>query len=414
MIGNKSKFRIKINEVYQDIGFITEISRLQSIVDEVDTTRYNSVVKEARPTMRSGGTVSLKINYNRTSNINREIESIFKQNKVSDFELYINDDIGTTKRFKAFFKSFGISVPNQDNVNIDVSLVVVSDFDTLYSATGSINFVNTSSSVINLPLGSEVYIVKNGVRHDYRTLNYTSIGANATRSINVVCMIAGSTGNTVNNTTMQTDIVNVTPTTNGGLINGGSLYPGTTITIPDPEPPPNPDPDPTPTTGVAANFQNSYLGGAIFISQDNEILSSASGWGNSGGWDDTPITGDGSISTLMTSASADTEQVFGLSYKNSEADAQDLSFLSIDYSWYFEGTSSKAYILESGGQSGYTAQAYSNTGIYSIARTGTVITYLIDGSVVHTSNVAATTADMYFDVSFNILGARFKNMRIVR
>jgi hypothetical protein len=58
-------------------------------------------------------------------------------------------------------------------------------------------------------------------------------------------------------------------------------------------------------------------------------------WGNSGVWDNTPIVNNGSISAKVNSPQDKTEQMIGLSYKTSEAKAQNMSYNLIDYAWYF-------------------------------------------------------------------------------
>jgi hypothetical protein len=63
--------------------------------------------------------------------------------------------------------------------------------------------------------------------------------------------------------------------------------------------------------------------------------------GNSGVWDNTPIVNNGSISAKVNSPQDKTEQMIGLSYKTSEAKAQNMSYNLIDYAWYFH----KGYII---------------------------------------------------------------------
>ncbi len=174
----------------------------------------------------------------------------------------------------------------------------------------------------------------------------------------------------------------------------------------------------TPLPPVPANFQNAYLGGVTYDQTANTLTSTGNGWGSAGAWDDTAITGDGSISAVL-STTGQSEQMFGLSYKNSENDAQSLTFSLIDYAWYFRVSDSKAFIREANADglsshnvTQYTGLAYNTTSVYSIKRTGTVITYLIDDVVVFTSLIAATTDNMYFDVAFSKSGSSLSDMMI--
>jgi hypothetical protein len=79
-------------------------------------------------------------------------------------------------------------------------------------------------------------------------------------------------------------------------------------------------------------------------------------WGNSGVWDNTPIVNNGSISAKVNSPQDKTEQMIGLSYKTSEAKAQNMSYNLIDYAWYFRFSDGLAYVrVNNINNSSYTA-----------------------------------------------------------
>jgi hypothetical protein len=75
--------------------------------------------------------------------------------------------------------------------------------------------------------------------------------------------------------------------------------------------------------------------GGVRITRDGtDIESTTTGWGNAGAWDEVnTIAADGAISFIVTSSPQNSEQMLGLSYKNSETDATSLTFSLIDYAW---------------------------------------------------------------------------------
>jgi hypothetical protein len=88
-----------------------------------------------------------------------------------------------------------------------------------------------------------------------------------------------------------------------------------------------------------ASFDNAYKGGVTIDTNGGTTVTCEVGsWGNSGGWDNTPIVNNGSISAKVNSPQDKTEQMIGLSYKTSEAKAQNMSYNLIDYAWYFRFT----------------------------------------------------------------------------
>jgi hypothetical protein len=63
-----------------------------------------------------------------------------------------------------------------------------------------------------------------------------------------------------------------------------------------------------------------------------------------------------------------TEQMIGLSYKTSEAKAQNMSYNLIDYAWYFRFTDGLAYVrVNNINNSSYTALAVDNNKVYLLS-----------------------------------------------
>ena len=172
---------------------------------------------------------------------------------------------------------------------------------------------------------------------------------------------------------------------------------------------------------VNPTFVNS--GGVTIIYRDDgaDVECTAGGWGSSGTWDeDNNIVADGGVSFIITSTPSQSEQMLGLSYKNSEADATSITFQLIDYAWYFRASDQKAFVREAlaNGSSNtnvnaYSAKVFDAFKVYSIQRVGTKINYLIDGVVVYTSAVDST-GTLHIDVALSRVNSAFSQIRIQR
>lgn len=221
MIGNKSEIRMLIGLRYVTIGSITEVGELQRMRDEVDITTYGSNAIETQLLLEDNGELSLMFNYREEDDTQSLIETSFNENKVEDWEFYLNDTKGTTKRFKAGVKSFSLNPPNVENVTISASLRVSGGFTTIRSATGSLNFKSSVSTATVLPARTMVSItVEAGFVLVYRTLTQVTVPANGTVAVNVVCMNSGTAGNLNANVTLTVPNTGITVKSNGALTGG--------------------------------------------------------------------------------------------------------------------------------------------------------------------------------------------------
>jgi hypothetical protein len=90
--------------------------------------------------------------------------------------------------------------------------------------------------------------------------------------------------------------------------------------------------------------------------------------------------------------------MIGLSYKTSEAKAQNMSYNLIDYAWYFRFSDGLAYVrVNNINNSSYTALDVDNNKVYSIKKIGTKVQWLIDNVVVHEETLP-NTGSLYYDV----------------
>ena len=152
-----------------------------------------------------------------------------------------------------------------------------------------------------------------------------------------------------------------------------------------------------------------------------DVESTAAGWGNSGTWDeDNSILADGAVSFIITSVPSNSEQMLGLSYKNSEADATSLTFSLIDYAWYFRLSDRKAFVRETDSSgitnstvSDYTGKVFDAFQTYSINRVGNKVNYLIDGVIVYTSS-KNSSGTLHVDLAFKRVNSAFSQIRIQR
>lgn len=137
------------------------------------------------------------------------------------------------------------------------------------------------------------------------------------------------------------------------------------------------------------------------------------GWANQMDIGGTGITGDGELCWKVNPHIGNTQNCLGLS-DNPSANA---SMASIDFGFQFYVRSTnnmyRVYIRENGSSRGlYINQNTDLTGsVFCIRRTGSTIEYLINGSIVYTSN-SSSSGTLYFDNSYydssnsSIWGAR--------
>ncbi len=233
MIGNKSEIRFLKEDNYIKIGNLTEIGEFKRDREEINRTDYESKTVQTQLTLEDNGEISLMFNYNALNQAQEDVETLFSENAVIDWEFYINDENGTTLRFVGSVKSFSLTSPNTDNVRIDASIRVNGGFTKVYPSKGLVTFTNSTSTDIKLNLRTMSSKTVSGVVYNFRTIDQVTAPANGSVDARVVGMNAGSVGNFPNNTTLSQSKTGITVKTKGALV-GGNLD-GTPIETP-PEP----------------------------------------------------------------------------------------------------------------------------------------------------------------------------------
>ncbi len=220
MIGNKSQIRLLKNGAYVQIGSLTEIGELQRTREEVDTTDYDSNAVQTQLTLEDNGEISLMFNYNPSDSTQTDFETSFAENTVEDWEFYLNDENGTTLRFKAAIKSFSLTVPNVENVTISASLRVSGGFTKVFPSKGSMTFTNTTNTDIVIPVRTITSKTVSGVKFEFRTVTRAIAPANGTVNVAVIGMNPGTGGNLSANTSMVDTLTGITSKTQTALTGG--------------------------------------------------------------------------------------------------------------------------------------------------------------------------------------------------
>ncbi len=167
---------------------------------------------------------------------------------------------------------------------------------------------------------------------------------------------------------------------------------------------------------VASDLNNSYAEGVSFNSTNTEIKATLNGWGTAGAWDDNPIMGDGFISARSISTQNQSRQIFGLTDKESEADAHNEGPQHQNYAWFIQNDTLHAWCRQlnsagTDGQNTFDSGVYTADTVFKIQRIGTTVTYLRDDVVVHTSNTPST-GNLHFDISIGKVNGTFADMKI--
>jgi hypothetical protein len=261
MIGNQSKLRLLTNGVYKDIGAITDIPVFQRTRGELKRTTYKDGTQK-RMTIEEAGDLTITFNYLPKDDSQRIIEKLFDDNKTGNWEFYLNDDFGTTKRFDGALKNHSTATPNLGLVSTTITIAVSGNFKKLFSAVGLVNFINNTTSTITLPIRTLVTKTTSGVEYSYRTTKQITLAASKTIQGKVICLNAGTTGNTPIGVVLANSIEGIHTTTNTELTGGGDAFTDNTTpdiidpdpTPVDPTPPATPDPDPNqPLPGVTVS-----------------------------------------------------------------------------------------------------------------------------------------------------------------
>jgi hypothetical protein len=72
--------------------------------------------------------LTITFNYLPKDNSQRIIEKLFDDNKVGNWEFYLSDNFGTTKRFDGALKSHSTTTPNLGLVSTTVTISVSGEF----------------------------------------------------------------------------------------------------------------------------------------------------------------------------------------------------------------------------------------------------------------------------------------------
>ena len=222
MIGNQSKLRLLINGVYKDIGGITDIPVFQKTRGELSRVTYKDGIQK-RLIINEAGDLTITFNYLPKDNSQRIIENLFDDNKVGNWEFYLSDNFGTTKRFDGALKSHSTTTPNLGLVSTTVTISVSGEFNKLFSAVGLVNFINNTTSSITIQVGALVTKVTGGVQYSYRTIAKITVDPSKTIQGKVICLNAGTAGNTPSSVVLSNSIQGIHTTTNTELRGGGSV-----------------------------------------------------------------------------------------------------------------------------------------------------------------------------------------------
>lgn len=127
-------------------------------------------------------------------------------------------------------------------------------------------------------------------------------------------------------------------------------------------------------------------------------------------WDSDVYSREQFYGGAVASASFNVEQgglvMFGL---NSDP-LTDASYTSLDYAWYFEGSSARMRIFESGVDLGVIDASPASTDVYTVAYDGSNVIYMKNGAVMR-SVAAAPGLSFFFDSSFGSANVGLRGMR---
>ena len=221
MIGNQSEVRIKVGAVYEKVGSITNVGPLQRSRDVIDVTTYDSPAIEKELTLEDNGDIELTFNYRENDDSQKLFETKFSENAILDFEFYLPDSRGTSKRFKGGIMQFSLEVPNKETVTVSSSISVSGGYTTLRSGVGRAKFSNSTNNEIILKPKTRVTKVISGITYGYRTIAQITIPAEGNVDADIIGMNAGRAGNLPNNTTLSTLTSGVSCRT-VGVLTGGS------------------------------------------------------------------------------------------------------------------------------------------------------------------------------------------------
>ncbi len=396
MIGNKSEIRFLKEDNYIKIGNLTEIGEFKRDREEINRTDYESKTVQTQLTLEDNGEISLMFNYNALNQAQEDVETLFSENAVIDWEFYINDENGTTLRFVGSVKSFSITSPNTDNVRIDASIRVNGGFTKVYPSKGIVRFTNFRSDDINLPARTMISKTVSNVKYSFRTTTKASLLGNSTVDVVVIGMNAGPVGNFPDDTSFSGG-GSTFAIVSQGAFTGGNLD-GTPIeTPPEPEVPIEFTPNNDNTNKALVSITD---GGSTITSTNT-----SDEWGLSGTFSTESISGDGYITFKVTQS--DKYFMVGLSPISDES---SVSFQTIDYAIYFRIGVVRIY--ENGGDRGDFIGNFDTNATYKINRTGNTITYLKNNVVFYTS-LTTSNLDLHFDTAFHSAGVVISNVKML-
>ena len=138
----------------------------------------------------------------------------------------------------------------------------------------------------------------------------------------------------------------------------------------------------------------------VSVEGNNITKTGARGW-NSGAFSTESIDADGSVSTTLSETN--TRRMIGFSVSDNNQKNTD-----IEYAAYFKNRNLEVY--EKGKRKG-SFGTYKKGDIVSVSRTGTTVSYLKNGKVFYTSEVASSEI-LYVDTSLDTKGATLKDIVI--
>jgi hypothetical protein len=175
MIGNKSELRVLQGDKYITINGLKELGEFEQTRSKTDNTTYADNATSSQLTLSDSGSLSVTLRYDEGDTTHAILGRLFDENKTADFEFYINDSKGTTKRFNAGVESFTQSFPNTEDSTTSTSLSINGGFNTILSAIGEVQV--SSSNATDTVLKARTIFTKsvNGIDLSFRTTTQVTV-----------------------------------------------------------------------------------------------------------------------------------------------------------------------------------------------------------------------------------------------
>lgn len=134
--GVGTKFRRWTAGVWQDIAEVNSISGPTMTRDFIDVTSLDSTggYREFIAGFRDGGTVSLTMNFTRTTY--DLMKADFEDDSSQNYEILLADDDATSFEFAGLVTELPLEIPTDDKITANVTMKVVGQV-TINSGSGS-------------------------------------------------------------------------------------------------------------------------------------------------------------------------------------------------------------------------------------------------------------------------------------